>query len=339
LTGNVLGIENISLLAGSNTSLGDPGTNRYDYLLTTHDANFAAGVQARINGSALLADEDFTFDGSAETDAKFVIYGGRGMDDLTGGAGNDIFFFAEGGRFAAGDRVNGGAGYDGLFLRGNYTIDFTQAGFAGALTGLENLTVSGAGDDRYARGGGTEFDYSITWDDDLLASGATMTINGSTLGSEESLAFNGSDETDGNFRIFGGAGNDVLTGGSGADMIFGGLRGDTLTGGAGNDIFRYDKVEESNSTERDGIQDFNSGDLIDLSRIDANTLVAGNQAFGFIGNAAFSNTAGELRFENISLGGPVWMVQGDTNGDGVSDFEVVLVISPPDPITASDFIL
>jgi Ca2+-binding RTX toxin-like protein len=166
-----------------------------------------------------------------------------------------------------------------------------------------------------------------------------MTINGSTLGSEESLAFNGSDETDGNFRIFGGAGNDVLTGGSGADLIFGGLRGDTLTGGAGNDIFRYDKVEESNSTERDGIQDFNAGDLIDLSRIDANTLVEGNQAFSFIGNAAFSGTAGELRFENISLGGPVWMVQGDNNGDGVSDFEVILVINPADPITASDFIL
>jgi Ca2+-binding RTX toxin-like protein len=151
---------------------------------------------------------------------------------------------------------------------------------------------------------GTEFDYSITWDDDLLAAGQTMTINGSTLGSEESLAFNGSDETDGNFRLFGGAGNDVLTGGSGADLIFGGLRGDTLTGGAGNDIFRYDKVAESNSTERDGIQDFNAGDLIDLSRIDANTLVEGNQAFSFIGNAAFSGTAGELRFENISLGGP-----------------------------------
>ncbi|HEX8379571.1 MAG TPA: M10 family metallopeptidase C-terminal domain-containing protein, partial [Allosphingosinicella sp.] len=111
------------------------------------------------------------------------------------------------------------------------------------------------------------------------------------------------------------------------------------TGGAGNDVFRYNSVAESNSTERDGIQDFNSGDLIDLSRIDANTLVAGDQAFNFVGNAAFSGTAGELRFENISLGGPVWMVQGDTNGDGVSDFEVVLVINPPDPITSSDFIL
>ncbi len=339
LDGSVVEIENISVLAGSNTAFGDPGTNLYDYSLTIDDSNFAAKVQARINGSALLAGEDFTFDGSAETDAQFVVYGGRGKDDLTGGAGNDIFFFAEGGRFSAGDIVDGGGGYDGFFLRGNYTIDFTQAGFAGALTGIENLTVTGAANERYARGGGTEFDYSITWDDDLLAAGLTMTISASTLGAEESLAFDGSDEKDGAFRIFGGAGNDVLTGGTGADTIFGGLRGDTLTGGLGNDVFRYDNVEESNSVERDGIQDFNAGDLIDLSRIDADTLTDGNQAFSFIGNAAFSNTAGELRFENISLGGPVWLVQADTDGNGVSDFEVVLVISPADPITSSDFVL
>ncbi|HYI41678.1 MAG TPA: calcium-binding protein [Allosphingosinicella sp.] len=336
---NVLEIENVSMLAGANTSLGEPGSNLFDYVLTTSDSNFAVGVQARVNGSALLAGEDLTFDGSAETDARFVVYGGRGTDDLTGGANNDIFFFTEGGRFAAGDVVDGGDGYDGFFLRGNYSIDFTQAGFAGALVSIENLTVAGASDARYARGGGTEFDYSITWDGDLLAGGQTLTVNGSTLGSEESLAFNGSDETDGNFRLFGGAGNDVLTGGSGADTIFGGLRGDTLTGGAGNDIFRYDNSAESNSTERDGIQDFNAGDVIDLSRIDANDLLAGDQAFNFVGGAAFSSTAGELRFENISLGGPIWLVQGDTNGDGVSDFEVVLVISPADPITSNDFIL
>jgi Ca2+-binding RTX toxin-like protein len=338
LTG-VREIENISFLAGTNTSLGEPGTNRHDYVLTTEDSNFDAGILARINGSPLLADEDLTFDGSAETDARFVVYGGRGTDDLTGGAGNDIFFFAEDGRLASGDAVDGGAGYDGVFLRGNYTVDFTQAGFAGALTGIENLTVTGAADERYARGGGTEFDYSITFDDGLLGRGEVLTVNGSTLGAEESLAFDGSDETDGMFRLFGGAGNDVLTGGTGADTVFGGLRGDTLTGGLGNDVFRYDNVAESNSVERDGIQDFNAGDLIDLSRIDADILSEGDQAFEFIGNAAFSGNAGELRFENISLGGPVWLVQGDTDGNGASDFELVLVISPPDPITSSDFIL
>lgn len=339
LDGSFTGVERISMLAGNNTAFGDPGTNLYDYVLTIADANFAAGLQVRINGSALLPGEDFTFDGSAETDAKFVIYGGRGTDHLTGGSGHDIFFFAEAGRFAAGDVVNGGDGYDGLFLRGNYTIDFNQAGYAGALVNLENLTLSGAADERYGRGGGTEFDYVITWDDDLLGAGGTMTINGATLGAQESLTFNGANETNGLFRLFGGAGNDVLVGGGGADLILGGLRGDTLTGGAGNDTFRYDSVADSNSTERDSIQDFNSGDLIDLSRIDANELIAGNQAFTFIGGAAFSGAAGQLRFENISLGGTSWLIQGDTNGDGVSDFELVLVINPPDPITSGDFIL
>ncbi|HEX9946048.1 MAG TPA: M10 family metallopeptidase C-terminal domain-containing protein, partial [Allosphingosinicella sp.] len=65
LTANVAGIENISLFGGNNRLFGEPGTNRYDYALTTHDSNFAAGVQARINGAALLEGEDFAFDGSA----------------------------------------------------------------------------------------------------------------------------------------------------------------------------------------------------------------------------------------------------------------------------------
>jgi hypothetical protein len=96
-------------------------------------------------------------------------------------------------------------------------------------------------------------------------------------------------------------------------------------------------VTESNSTERDGIQDFNLGDLIDLSRIDANTLITGDQAFTFVGQNAFSRTAGELRYQNQA--GPVWLVQGDSDGDGVSDFEVFVVITDNDPITAADFVL
>jgi VCBS repeat-containing protein len=337
LDDSVTGIEILLLLAGSDTSAGDPGTNLYDYNVTIDDANFAA-VDALIDAGALLAGEDFTFNGAAETDARLLIYGGRGQDDLTGGGLDDIFFFGTD-RYAAGDRVDGGTGTDTLVLRGNYTIDFTQAGYAGALTGTEILTVLSASDETFATGGGTEFDYSITWNDNLLPVGVTFTVDGTTLGEEESLAFNGSDEDNGRFVLNGGGGNDVLTGGLGGDILFGGDRGDTLTGGGGNDIFLYTSVTESNSTERDGIQDFNAGDRIDISAIDANILVAGDQAFTFIGSAAFSGTAGELRFSNISGGnGPIWEVEADTDGNGQSDFEIILVISPADPITASDFI-
>jgi Ca2+-binding RTX toxin-like protein len=128
-------------------------------------------VQARINGSALLEGEDFTFDGSAETDASYVVYGGKGRDTLTGGLGNDIFFFAEE-RFASGDTVNGGAGYNGMFLRGNYTIDFNAPGYTGLFTNIHNLTLTSATDERYARGGGTEFDYNLVLSDAIVGAGA-----------------------------------------------------------------------------------------------------------------------------------------------------------------------
>ena len=77
LGAEITAIESVSVLAGSNTNLGEPGSNRFNYELTTSDSNFAAGVQARINASALLDGEDFTFNGSAETDASFVVYGGK----------------------------------------------------------------------------------------------------------------------------------------------------------------------------------------------------------------------------------------------------------------------
>ena len=333
-------IASVSLYASTNAQFGLQDDTLNSYALTTVDANVAAGQQLRINGANLAAGENLTFNGAAETDGVFQVLGGRGRDVVTGGSGNDVVVFGPGGRFAEGDTVTGGAGYDVVYLKGNYVADLTAPGFAGAFAGVESIGLLSATNTEFvSAGGGTEFDYSITWSDALLGAGQTITVNGSRLTTEESLAFNGSQETNGIFRIFGGGGNDVLTGGAGNDLIFGGARGDTLTGGTGNDVFRYQSAEESNSTERDGIQDFNPGDLIDLSRIDAISGTAENDAFSFVGNAAFSGTAGQLRFENISLGGPIWLVQGDTDGDGVSDFEVVLVISPPDPITASDFLL
>ncbi|HET9640789.1 MAG TPA: M10 family metallopeptidase C-terminal domain-containing protein, partial [Allosphingosinicella sp.] len=203
LTANVTEIENLSLLGGNNTNLGEPGTNLYDYVITIHDSNFAAGLQVRVNGAALLAGEDFTFNGSAETDAQFVVYGGKGVDTLTGGLGNDIFFYAEE-RFATGDTVNGGAGYDGMFLRGNYTIDFNAPGYTGLFTNIENLTLTSATDERYARGGGTEFDYNLTLSNAIVNPGATLTVSGALLMATETMVLDASQETDGFLRLFGG---------------------------------------------------------------------------------------------------------------------------------------
>ena len=338
-TSNISSVGIISLVPGNLTTYGDTAGNSYSYNLTMLDSNLDALAVLKFNAFHLRAGENFTFNGAAETNGTYLLMAGLGVDSLTGGGAGDTFYFGHDGRFGAGDTVNGGGGSDILYLRGDYTIDFNAVGFAGSISNVESIGLMSTTDTSIGGGGDGEFDYSITWNDAMLAVGGVITINGSRLTAEESMVFDGSAEMGGIFRLFGGGGNDVLIGGSGADLIYGSGRGDTLTGGGGNDVFRYQSVTDSNSTERDSIQDFNAGDKIDLSRIDADILTAGDQAFSFIGNAAFSNKAGELRYENISLGGTTWLVQGDIDGDSVSDFEVVLVINPVDPITASDFIL
>ena len=214
------------------TRFGEPGTNRYDYVLTTHDSNFAAEVQARINGAALLEGEDFTFNGSAETNASFVVYGGKGRDTLLGGLGNDIFFYAEE-RFASRRYSERWRGYDGMFLRGNYTIDFNAPGYTGLFTNIENLTLTSATDERYARGGGTEFDYNLVLSNAIVNAGQTLTVSGALLMATETMILDASQDTDGIVRLFGGASNDTLKGGALADLFHGAWGRTRLAAAAG----------------------------------------------------------------------------------------------------------
>jgi Ca2+-binding RTX toxin-like protein len=78
---------------------------------------------------------------------------------------------------------------------------------------------------------------------------------------------------DGNDSIFGQNGNDYLNGGNGQD---------TFVGGLGADIFDFDSVSDSPAGGAvDQLYYFNwgQGDKIDLSTIDADLFLPGNQAF------------------------------------------------------------
>ncbi|MEO6359590.1 MAG: cadherin domain-containing protein [Sphingomicrobium sp.] len=167
--------------------------------------------------------------------------------------------------------------------------------------------------------------------DGLTRTGTTKadTLSGSVA--EDTISGLGGHDT-----LQGMAGADILNGGDGNDKLFGGAGGDELTGGAGADTFTYSALSDSSATAFDMILDFSRAqrDKISLSAIDANTLVTGDQAFSFIGNAAFSGEAGQLR--SYQSNGDTY-ISGDVNGDGVGD--LIIMLSPAIALTSSDFLL
>jgi Ca2+-binding RTX toxin-like protein len=226
-----------------------------------------------------------------------------------------------------------------VYLRGDYAIDLNEAGFLPTtFQAVESIGLLPASDRIYGSGGDGEFDYSITWNDALLAAGQTITINGSRLGENESMTIIGTRETDGAFRLFGGGGADDLRGGAGNDLIVGGAGADALSGGGGNDVFRFQSASDSLAAgNRDSILDFAKGDAIDLGRIDADIHSDGNQAFTFI-EGAFSGRAGELRATR-EVGSAIWTVEADTDGNGVADFAISVTTIDGHPLVAADFLL
>ncbi len=124
----------------------------------------------------------------------------------------------------------------------------------------------------------------------------------------------------------GGAGNDTLNGGDGDDVITGTGGTDTVDGGAGADRFFF-ATGDSGATfaTADRIQGFSSaqGDRIDLSQ---------TASTSYIGSAAFSNSAGEVRSQLIN--GNTY-VMGDVDGDAVADY--VIRLDGTISLSASDF--
>ncbi|HEX7929845.1 MAG TPA: M10 family metallopeptidase C-terminal domain-containing protein, partial [Sphingomicrobium sp.] len=137
--------------------------------------------------------------------------------------------------------------------------------------------------------------------------------------------------------LAGGAGSDTISGLDGTDTIVGGAGNDRLTGGSSADRFVFTAASDATvSATPEIITDFSQGsDKIDLTGIDANVITSGDQAFAWIGTAAFSNVAGQLRYATTPSGSrTIW---GDVDGDGVADFQ--LQVTGSITFQASDFLL
>jgi Ca2+-binding RTX toxin-like protein len=267
-----------------------------------------------------------TLNGNADNDA---LAGDSGNDILNGGNGQDFLYGGEGN-----DTLNGGAGDDigigSLFggsgndvLNGGKGIDLMAGGAGNDVYVVDNagdllVELPGAGVDIVL----APIIYTLGNNLERLTLTGAANIKGTGNSLSNRLTGN-----NGNNSLDGRAGNDVLIGRAGNDRLSGGLGRDTLIGGSGNDIFRYGSVSESRrgAANRDVILDFAGngseiGDRIDLSVLDANLLLPGNQAFIYRGSLPFTGP-GQLRYS----GG---ILQMNTSGNLLPEAEIALSGEP-----------
>ncbi|MEA3048991.1 MAG: hypothetical protein QOG84_827, partial [Sphingomonadales bacterium] len=87
--GVMTGVETLVPMTHDDFRFGGGSASPYSYNIVAPDSAVAAGAQLLVNASMLEAGENLTFDGHLESDGTFFIYGGKGVDTLTGGAGPD----------------------------------------------------------------------------------------------------------------------------------------------------------------------------------------------------------------------------------------------------------
>jgi endo-alpha-1,4-polygalactosaminidase (GH114 family) len=246
---------------------------------------------------------------------------------------------------ATGDTVT----REGLF---DYGLYLEQRGITSFFSGA---TISGAGTSTY-NNGGVPSGAATAGNDVLFGTGVINTLNGGNgndriaglAGDDALFGGNGADVISGGLgndivnagaqddTIYGGDGNDSLRGSLGNDALTGGAGKDVLLGGDGADHFVFTKLSDSTNAAagRDTLLDFIAAqaDRIDLSAIDANALLAGNQTFVLDAGGAF--TTGEIR-QVVTAAGVVLQMKVDAD----SVIDMAIFVRGVGVLAAGDFVL
>jgi len=282
-----------------------------------------------------------SIDASGYNDGLLVLLGAGGNDKLVLGAGNDLVRFVD--KTGITHLLDGGSGVDTLEFITDHT--FVDGNFT-SVSNVENLVLKNGTFDVTL---GSNADAAGIKSVDASAATAGMTFH--TTGFTHALTVTGTafDDTieaagtagnkitggDGKDTLLGGAGHDDLNGGNGDDTITGSGSGDFLTGGSGNDTFVYTAANQSvvNGADTSGadlIQDFESGDVIDLTGLAS--LSNNITQLGFapdiisLNNAAISAFSANHGTVAIGNDGTNTYIYADTNANGVLNHGIDMLI-------------
>ena len=286
-TVNKGGSNGVDHLTGISFILGSAGDDvfyldAYDYVVGDGGFDYVIELSSGVNvtyGAAVFRVSEFvsntgnnTVNFSTDADAAYL-YGSTGNDTLTLGTGGG-YLFGEGGT----NTLTGGADTTNVFEGGSGGTNTMNGG-----TGTASNTYYVGSSDQ-VNGAGT-FNEMIE-----LATGVTVQIGGAQYQHVQEFVSNSGNNaatvasTDADFiYLYGGAGNDTLSTGSGGGYLIGEGGINTLTGGGGLNVFVADNAA--------GIDTMNGGSGSNVYYIDANSIVHGAGTF---------NTVEELQ-QNASL--------------------------------------
>jgi Ca2+-binding RTX toxin-like protein len=309
--------------AGEIFSFADHGFDNGSYSVTARaydPTDWVRGdrsdLEQTVTWAIINQGEGQTVDGVVEDgdEGNNVLRGTRRDDILRGHGGNDLLFGAKGE-----DILDGGTGDDKAFGGGGTDTLIGQLGndtLAGGTGDDKFLATLGDGNDSYAGGGGRDT-YSLAG----TTAGAAVDLAAGTASSSET----GLDALSSVENVIGGAGADSITASNSANLF---------TGGAGGDTFVFATIAAAgNGAKRDQITDFTTGDLIDVSGLDANSGQVGDPPFAFIGEVSnVVNGLGQLgrgqlgyHYETDASGVEHTIIEGNVNANAAADFQIDLI--------------
>ena len=331
-------------------------------------SNFERLIYNGVNAADFItggAAGDYIFGGTGDNH----LFGGDGDDtmgtqgtvDMDGGLGFDIASFTVVGLptgLNIANRATQSLGLAGS-LRNFEAYGNIELGYGANVVNLVQTTdvtiTTGGGNDRITVLNASARIYAGFGDDDVTTGNGNDDIEGSSGnntvhmgGGGDFYRNSGARSYTGIERIYGEAGDDTVLTAAGADLVDGGDGNDELYtgwgddrafGGLGNDKL-YGEAGLDSLYGGDGDDTLDSDRDVNVSPtpVEADAVNGSfiNDAFIWIGAAAFGNVAGQLHYVQ-DVPGNRTLIEGDIQGDRVADF--VIQLSGLIAMQAADIIL